>query len=195
MLIMLRQSRAPHADAAALPPPVVSPVPVTADTPTREDIPVPAVLAEPVPTLEEPVLHEPAPTRAEPVVAQAAAPEPDADTSASSIGEETDPDATREIDPDATRETAVAAGHEPVPTWPAPPLAQGLERGPVDSGLVAPPREFWGTDGEDEPHGRDNPLPPETDEDAAPFATAPFATVPQLNRVRATPVPPEEEDD
>ena len=98
-------------------------------------------------------------------------------------------------DPDATRETAIAAGHEPVPTWPAPTLAQSLERGPVDSGLVAPPREFWGTEGEHEPRGQDSPRPPDIDEDAPPFATAPFATVPRLNRVRATPVPPEEEED
>jgi hypothetical protein len=32
------------------------------------------------------------------------------------------------------------------------------------------------------------------DEDAPPFATAPFATVQGLNRVRSTPVPPEDEE-
>jgi Protein of unknown function (DUF2637) len=35
----------------------------------------------------------------------------------------------------------------------------------------------------------------EIDEDAPPFATAPFATVPRLNRVRSTPVPPEDDDE
>jgi len=165
------------------------------------------------------------------VVAQATAPEPDADTAASPMSEETDrSEGTAEdaaaaraaegesagltaaegepagvtddsepqggpADPDATRETAIAAGHEPAPAWPAPTLVQSLERGPVDSGLVAPPHEFWGTNGEDEPHSQDDPRPPEIDQDAPPFATAPFATVPRLNRVRATPVPPEEEDD
>jgi hypothetical protein len=34
----------------------------------------------------------------------------------------------------------------------------------------------------------------EIDEDAPPFATAPFATVPRLNRVRSMPVPPEEDE-
>jgi len=35
----------------------------------------------------------------------------------------------------------------------------------------------------------------ELDDDAPPFATAPFATVPRLNRVRATPIPPADADD
>jgi len=232
-------------------PPALTAAAAPADTPTREEVPVPArsadeamlaepaptaeepVLAEPAPTVEEPMLAEPAPTAAEPahsepaptlaepVVAQATAPEPDADTAASPMSEETDrsegtaedaaaaraaegepADVTGDTepqdgpaDPDATRETAIAAGHEPTPARPAPTLVQSLERGPVDSGLVAPPHEFWGTNGEDEPHSQDDPRPPEIDQDAPPFATAPFATVPRLNRVRATPVPPEEEDD
>jgi hypothetical protein len=37
--------------------------------------------------------------------------------------------------------------------------------------------------------------PAEIDEDAPPFATAPFATVPRLNRVRSMPVPPEDDDE
>jgi hypothetical protein len=36
--------------------------------------------------------------------------------------------------------------------------------------------------------------PTEIDEDAPPFATAPFATVPRLNRVRSMPVPPEDDE-
>jgi hypothetical protein len=44
----------------------------------------------------------------------------------------------------------------------------------------------------------DGPAPrreaPEIDEDAPPFATAPFATVPRLNRVRSMPVPPEDDE-
>jgi hypothetical protein len=45
----------------------------------------------------------------------------------------------------------------------------------------------------DEPAPRKNP--PELDDDAPPFATAPFASVPRLNRVRSTPTPPADEDD
>jgi hypothetical protein len=37
--------------------------------------------------------------------------------------------------------------------------------------------------------------PPELDDDAPPFATAPFASVPRLNRVRSTPIPPTDDDD
>jgi Protein of unknown function (DUF2637) len=36
---------------------------------------------------------------------------------------------------------------------------------------------------------------PELDDDAPPFATAPFATVPRLNRVRSMPTPPAAEDE
>ena len=45
----------------------------------------------------------------------------------------------------------------------------------------------------DEPSPRKNP--PELDDDAPPFATAPFAPVPRLNRVRSTPTPPADEDE
>ena len=45
----------------------------------------------------------------------------------------------------------------------------------------------------DEPGPRKDP--PELDDDAPPFATAPFASVPRLNRVRSTPTPPADEDD
>jgi hypothetical protein len=37
--------------------------------------------------------------------------------------------------------------------------------------------------------------PPELDDDAPPFATAPFAPVPRLNRVRSMPTPPADEDE
>jgi hypothetical protein len=37
--------------------------------------------------------------------------------------------------------------------------------------------------------------PPELDDDAPPFATAPFAAVPRLNRVRSMPAPPADEDE
>jgi hypothetical protein len=45
----------------------------------------------------------------------------------------------------------------------------------------------------DEPGPRKDP--PELDDDAPPFATAPFAPVPRLNRVRSTPTPPTDEDE
>jgi hypothetical protein len=38
-------------------------------------------------------------------------------------------------------------------------------------------------------------LPGEVIDDAPPFATAPFAAVPRLNRVRSAPTPPEGDDE
>ncbi len=71
------------------------------------------------------------------------------------------------------------------------------------AGLIYPARED-DSDQEDDADGAgdpetDEPAPretsPELDDDAPPFATAPFATVPRLNRVRSTPVPPAEEEE
>jgi hypothetical protein len=39
------------------------------------------------------------------------------------------------------------------------------------------------------------PNPPELDDDGPPFATAPFASMPRLNRVRSMPTPPTDEDE
>jgi hypothetical protein len=53
-------------------------------------------------------------------------------------------------------------------------------------------RSFTGDDAADSARP---PRRPELDDDAPPFATAPFATVPRLNRVRATPIPPVDDDE
>jgi Protein of unknown function (DUF2637) len=68
------------------------------------------------------------------------------------------------------------------------------------AGLVYRAREADDADGEE---GNDAPAnrpgtrqnPPEPDDDAPPFATAPFAPVPRLNRLRSMPTPPEDEDE
>jgi hypothetical protein len=52
-----------------------------------------------------------------------------------------------------------------------------------------------GTGGSEDGAGDPRRDPPELDDDAPPFATAPFAPVPRLNRVRSTPAPPADEDD
>jgi hypothetical protein len=77
------------------------------------------------------------------------------------------------------------------------------------AGLVYPAREDH-PDAEDDAGGNDDSDdvndaesgepgprkdPPELDDDAPPFATAPFAPVPRLNRVRSMPAPPADEDD
>ena len=71
------------------------------------------------------------------------------------------------------------------------------------AGLVYPARDEAEdhtddhTDADDDT-GADEPLRknrPELDDDAPPFATAPFAPVPRLNRVRSMPTPPADEDE
>jgi Protein of unknown function (DUF2637) len=75
------------------------------------------------------------------------------------------------------------------------------------AGLVYPARED-DSDEEDDADGAGGPetdeetdehapreTSPELDDDAPPFATAPFAPPPRLNRVRSTPVPPAEEEE
>jgi len=80
------------------------------------------------------------------------------------------------------------------------------EAGPEESGLVAVPEDTTGTEetGEarhdywdaDETGQYRNRRPFAADAgQEPPFGAAPFATVPRLNRVRATPVPPEEDEE
>jgi hypothetical protein len=95
---------------------------------------------------------------------------------------------------------------------PVPPRSQGIRY--ASGTRNAPPRaDYWETEGtlefaglvfrapdndDDEAPGNGTaarPSPPEFDDDAPPFATAPFASVPRLNRVRSMPTPPEDEDE
>jgi hypothetical protein len=56
--------------------------------------------------------------------------------------------------------------------------------------------DYWDGEQETAPGGEgDPPAAANADTDAPPFATAPFATVPRLNRVRSTPTPPEEDEE
>jgi Protein of unknown function (DUF2637) len=50
-------------------------------------------------------------------------------------------------------------------------------------------------DGDEDEATAPGKTPPELDDDAPPFATAPFAPVPRLNRVRSMPTPPADEDE
>jgi hypothetical protein len=68
------------------------------------------------------------------------------------------------------------------------------EAGPF-AGLVYSARDDGeGSDSGDDETAKPNPHP-ELDDDAPPFATAPFTSVPRLNRQRSTPAPPTAEDE
>jgi len=96
-----------------------------------------------------------------------------------------------------TAPEAVVPGSEAPDTYPspAPGSAQAHTTGRTffvaDSGR----QDYWDAA---EEHVLEEPgyePPAVADEDAPPFATAPFATVPRLNRVRSTPTPPEEDEE
>jgi hypothetical protein len=64
------------------------------------------------------------------------------------------------------------------------------------AGLVYPAREDHADAGDPEDDGSaPDQASPEAGDDAPPFATAPFAAAPRLNRVRSTPTPPADEDE
>jgi hypothetical protein len=119
------------------------------------------------------------------------------------------PEATEATAAEATAAEATAA--EPASAEPAAAERadywDGEEASPF-AGLVYPARDD-GPDSGDNRHADDNGragdsasgepparrLPPELDDDAPPFATAPFAPVPRLNRVRSMPAPPSDDED
>jgi Protein of unknown function (DUF2637) len=98
----------------------------------------------------------------------------------------------------------VTAEPEPARGAAAPAAGSGdywdADEGVQYAGLVYAAREERADSGpadDDEAPGPASPRRPaaEPDEDAPPFATAPFATVPRLNRVRSAPEPPAEDED
>jgi len=104
--------------------------------------------------------------------------------------------------------TAPAAEEEPVrePEPVAEPVAVANGDGGDGASVAAEPEDsvptaqysYWDSGADGGLAGPDRvPTGPgeALDDDAPPFATAPFAAVPQLNRVRSTPTPPEDGDE
>ena len=103
-------------------------------------------------------------------------------------------------EPEPVAEPEPAA--EPEPT--AEPVAAGNGGGAApyatyrEAATATTPYNYWDSGADSGFHEPDRvpTLPGEViDEDAPPFATAPFAAVPRLNRVRSTPTPPEGDDE
>lgn len=191
-------------------------MPLPADPAAGEPEPGPAptvevpVLDEPVP--DEPVLDEPVPEEAvpeEPVLEGpvVAGPMPGDDMPGDdTVAAPDDAEASLLTPPDGlpvmrrpVRGIRYAGGRLP-----------GQPDGSPDAGPERAAANYWETeeasqfaglvyaaqDDEDADRGElAGPGPQEVDEDAPPFATAPFNSVPRLNRVRSTPAPPQDEDE
>jgi len=219
LLTLLRQSRTRSvAGTPALPGAAVRPPAPPAALPAGPNAGLAILAAEQdagyalAPTGDDPVLNATAePTRELAQAPQEMPPPPHLATQPNDVVPWAEPSWA---EPPPAREPAAAM---------APARPQGIryadwdtEDGGQFAGLVYPAREesehvVAEADGSDDDAGRvdgdddsDEPgsagsapgrRPPELDDDAPPFATAPFASVPRLNRVRSTPAPPSEEDE
>ena len=154
-----------------------------------------------------PALSQPTPTAQTPTVPVPTTPTPTAPVPPATTAEPA-PARSQGIRYAGSGAPARAAGEPGEPGEPQPMVQPGV----VGAEQDAPPADYW--DGDDAgqfaglvyqdreenpgseaggPAARTEPV--EIDEDAPPFATAPFAAVPRLNRVRSTPVPPEDDED
>lgn len=180
---------------------VVSLPAVPSPTVPSPTVPSPATLSPDLPASAPAATKPPAtePAAAEPAAAEPPAAEPAAVTTTTSPAAQAGPatramavtpatglpkltgeDAATDVDYwDADDDSRIAGQVYPAQ---AVDSAEGLNAGDADSDVE-----------ESVPQWR--PQPPELDDDAPPFATAPFAPVPRLSRVRATPVPPAGEDE
>ena len=211
MLTMLRQSRTQRAPATALAEPAPAyqapgpaELPEAASAPETRALPVGVwePLAEQEP--EDVPAPEAAAVPAEPDATDVpVASEADADADADADARETGP-----VEPVEEEPVMAAAADEAPPRESEPEPEPAMEHVAAGNGEgaaayqedVTPttPYNYWdsGADGGFNAPDRVPTLSGEViDDDAPPFATAPFAAVPRLNRVRSTPTPPEEDDE
>jgi Protein of unknown function (DUF2637) len=136
----------------------------------------------------------------------------------SAAGSEPTQEATQQSTPESTPEPAAetadqAAGEAPVEPEPQPDQAPATQSIRYASSAAAEQfgNEDWEAEVDPALAGQVYPVltsdpdievPPrqpgqsqDLEDDAPPFATAPFASVPRLNRVRVSPTPPTEDDD
>ena len=109
-------------------------------------------------------------------------------------------DAAQEAGASADVDESAAAESEPEPAPDGELAEAGAESGAATQEIFAalPAYGYVEGDSGNGPAGDEHPrtVPGQVvDEDAPPFATAPFATVPRLNRVRSTPTPPQDGDE
>jgi hypothetical protein len=179
-----------------------------------EDIPAPEAAAAPQEEAAEPAEPDAVgeyaaePDATDVPVAQ----EADADARAAATNEDA-PSDTGPVEPAEEEPVMAAAADGEPPSEPAPavepepaaePVAAGNGEGAAvyaayqEDATPTTPYNYWdsGADGGFNAPDRVPTVSGEViDDDAPPFATAPFAAVPRLNRVRSTPTPPEGDDE
>jgi hypothetical protein len=184
-------------------------VPHDEDVPQHEDVPADQT-AQPAEPAAEASSHAPEPYTTDAPVAQEADAEPDARAAAADV------DATGDAGPaePLEEEPVMAAAADEAPLWkPEPPAepepaaesvaaanGEGVPAYAASREAAAPttPYNYWDSGADSGYHKPDRvpTLPGEViDDDAPPFATAPFAAVPRFNRVRSSPMPPEGDDE
>jgi hypothetical protein len=193
LLTMLRHSRGPAAKPPATVPMQALP-PGSADAATR---PVPQ-LALPVPlpaTATAPL--QTAPLQTAPEAAEQAAAEPAQQTAPEPVQQTPAP-------AEPSQDDAPTGPADQLPTVPVPTENADLAPAPTRADPVI--GDYWDSDGTGSDgvrfadSGTEKAKPADkpaasAGESPSPFATAPFATIPRLKRVRATPTPPGDEDE
>jgi hypothetical protein len=179
------------------------------DVPHDEDVPHDVDLpqdetAQPAEPAAEFGGHAPEPDTTDAPVAQEADAEPDARAAAADVDAAGD---TGPAEPVEEEPVTAAAADEAPPLEPEPaaePVATGNGDGAPayaayqETAAPTTPYNYWDSGADSGYHepGRVPTLPGEViDDDAPPFATAPFAAVPRFNRVRSSPMPPEGDDE
>jgi len=155
------------------------------DVPEHEDVPQDET-AQPAEAAAEAGGDAPEPDTTEVPVAQEADAEPAARAAAADEPPPVEPEPAPEPEPAA--EPVAAANGEGVPAYAAS----------QEAAAPATPYNYWDSGADSGYHEPDRvpTLPGEViDDDAPPFATAPFAAVPRFNRVRSSPMPPEGDDE
>jgi hypothetical protein len=184
--------------------------------PGTEDEPEPEPPTRSVPAYEAPAV----PAQESPAMARPATEPAEVLQPAPAVEEPADPPAAEPESPAGGPAAAVPGEAEPVAERPS--ARTGIR---YAGGLGKPSKNYWdaeeshsqlaglvytarsadqhpGADAEETDPGRGaasatagRQQPPELEDDAPPFGTAPFAAVPRLNRVRSMPAPPADGDD
>jgi len=186
------------------------PAPHDADLPQDEDVPQDETAQPAEPAAEGGVAggHAPEADTTDGPVAQEAEAEPGASVAATYVDAAGDAGPAEPVEEEPVMAAAGEAPlGEPEPAAepePAEPVAaangEGAPSYAAHQETAAPttPYNYWDSGADSGYHEPDRvpTLPGEVvDDDAPPFATAPFAAVPRFNRVRSSPMPPEGDDE